>query len=186
MTQTNSMTRAAFVLVLMILSAQIKIALGPVPFTLQTAVCLLAGGLLGARWGAATMAVYLGLGLMGLPIFSAGGGPGYLFSPTFGYLAGFVPAAAIAGMLRTRLDTWTGRFLVIATALSIIYLFGVTYLYFILRIVQETAMTYAQAWSVGAAPFIVQDATSGLLALVLLARLNGLFADRIISHEERD
>jgi len=38
---------------------------------------------------------YVILGLMGLPIFAAGGGIGYVMSPTFGFLYGMVLASLI-------------------------------------------------------------------------------------------
>ncbi len=58
------------------LSAQVVIPLGftPVPITGQTFAVLLAGGLLGARRGAASQALYLGLGAIGLPFFAEGTG----------------------------------------------------------------------------------------------------------------
>jgi biotin transport system substrate-specific component len=34
--------------------------------------------------------VYILLGLLGIPVFAEGGGPGYILQPTFGYLVAFV------------------------------------------------------------------------------------------------
>jgi len=76
----------------------------PVPGTLQTLAVLLAGGLLGARAGAASQAAYLLMGVAGLPVFALpGAGPAYFLGPTGGYLAGFVAAAYASGWLITRL-----------------------------------------------------------------------------------
>jgi biotin transport system substrate-specific component len=65
--------------------------------TLQPAAVLLAGALLGSRAGAASQVVYLAAGLVGLPVFAAGGGAAYLLGPTGGYLLAFPLAAAVAG-----------------------------------------------------------------------------------------
>ncbi len=71
-----------------------------VPITLQTFGALLAGLVLGARRGAAALALYVLVGLAGVPVFAGGtGGPGVLAGPTAGYLLGFIPAAAVAGAL---------------------------------------------------------------------------------------
>ena len=43
--------------------------------------------------GALAVVVYIVLGLVGLPIFTQGGGPGYIFQPSFGYIIGFAVAA---------------------------------------------------------------------------------------------
>ena len=62
----------------------------PVPymdyFTLQFFFVLLAGLILGADKGAISVGCYVLLGLVGVPIFAAGGGIGYIFRPSFGYL----------------------------------------------------------------------------------------------------
>ena len=66
----------------------LKIPLGFMSITLQTMMAALAGILLGSKWGAVSQGVYLALGLMGLPIFTQGGGLGYVFQPSFGFLLG--------------------------------------------------------------------------------------------------
>ena len=58
--------------------------------TLQCFFTAMAGLLLGARLGALSQALYVGLGLVGLPIFAAGGGFSYVFNPTFGFLLGLI------------------------------------------------------------------------------------------------
>ena len=67
--------------------------------TLQCFFTAMAGLLLGARLGALSQALYVGLGLVGLPIFAAGGGFSYVFNPTFGFLLGLIPAAWVIGRL---------------------------------------------------------------------------------------
>ncbi len=77
----------------------LKIPFGPMFITLQTMLAALAGMVLGPRWGAASQGVYLALGLLGLPIFTMGGGLGYVFQPSFGFLLGFPLTAAVSGLL---------------------------------------------------------------------------------------
>jgi biotin transport system substrate-specific component len=76
----------------------VPVPLSPVPMTLQPLAVLAVGGLLGARLGGIALLLYLGLGLLGLPVFFAGGaGIGHVLGPTGGYLLAFPAAAAIAG-----------------------------------------------------------------------------------------
>ena len=84
---------------------KIMIPLGPfsVTFSLQFLFSLMAGLLMGSKKGAVTVAVYLVLGLVGLPVFAHGGGIGYIIRPTFGFLIGFFSAAAISGGIYERL-----------------------------------------------------------------------------------
>jgi hypothetical protein len=71
--------------------ARFEIFQYPVPFTLQTMFVLLAGAFLGARNGALSQILYLGVGAVGLPVFAAGGAMGILrlIGPTGGYLLAF-------------------------------------------------------------------------------------------------
>jgi biotin transporter BioY len=82
------------------IGAQIEIPHQPVPFTLQTFFVLLSGGLLGRRNGFLSMLMYLGLGALGLPVFSASSaGVARLLGPTGGYLLSFPVAAFVVGYL---------------------------------------------------------------------------------------
>ena len=78
------------------LLAQVRFVLpwSPVPVTGQTFAVLLAGVLLGRWWGGISMAVYVGLGIAGVPWFQGlNGGLGYLAGPTGGYIVGFIPVS---------------------------------------------------------------------------------------------
>ena len=89
---------AGAVLTALLARVSLPVPGSPVPVTGQTLGALLAGGLLGARRGAGSLALYLAAGAIGLPAF-AGGAAGLerLAGPTGGYLAGLVAAAGIAG-----------------------------------------------------------------------------------------
>lgn len=78
--------------------AQVAVPLWPVPVTGQTLAVLLVGAGLGAARGAASLALYVILGGLGLPIYSdATSGWSVLLGPTGGYLVGFIASAAIVG-----------------------------------------------------------------------------------------
>lgn len=76
----------------------------PVPFSLAPVAVIAVGGILGWAGGAAALATYLGLGLLGAPVFAAGGsGIGRLMGPTGGYLLAYPVAAAVVGAICTRI-----------------------------------------------------------------------------------
>jgi len=80
--------------------AFIVIPLQPVPISLQTLFCSLAGILLGGYTGALSQVVYIMLGIIGLPVFAGGkAGLGTLLGPTGGYLIGFIAAAFVIGKI---------------------------------------------------------------------------------------
>ncbi len=98
-TAAKQIAKCAIFVVLMIVATFIQIPFPIVPLTFQTVVAVLAGLLLGARWGAASIAVYVFMGLLGLPVFTGGGGFSYVLQLTFGYTLGFIAAAFVAGLI---------------------------------------------------------------------------------------
>ena len=99
----------------------------PMHFTLQWFFVLMAGFLLGSRVAAASVGTYLLIGLLGVPVFAAGGGPAYLLRPTFGFLLGFLLAAWVIG----KLCELTRMMLPAAAGLAVYYGAGILYFYFI-------------------------------------------------------
>jgi biotin transport system substrate-specific component len=90
-------------------AAQVSIPFEPVPLTGQTFAVLLVGSSLGAIRGAASLTLYLWLGVAGAPIYADGRhGWAILTGATGGYIVGFVLAAAMTGYLAQR--GWDRRF----------------------------------------------------------------------------
>ncbi|HXX37006.1 MAG TPA: biotin transporter BioY [bacterium] len=109
---------------------QVPLPFSPVPVVLSNFFAILAGLTLGARLGVMSQAAYVLAGAVGLPVFAGlRGGVAVLIGPTGGYLAGFVLAAGVAGLLRgmppssTRRATWAA-----AAAAAAIYVPGVLWL----------------------------------------------------------
>ncbi|MBD1863646.1 biotin transporter BioY [Trichocoleus sp. FACHB-591] len=71
----------------------------PLGVTCQIGAVLLASCLGGRNAGVLSQIAYLALGLAGFPVFTQGGGFGYIREPMFGYLLGFVPGAWVCGSL---------------------------------------------------------------------------------------
>ena len=70
-----------------------------VPINLAILGVLLAGGLLGSKYGALSLIIYILIGAVGVPVFAGfGAGLGTLAGPTGGYIVGYVLCAAVAGL----------------------------------------------------------------------------------------
>ena len=79
----------------------------PVPISLTNLAIYFSVYILGMRRGTISYLVYLLLGFVGLPVFSAfTSGPAKLFGPTGGYLIGFIFMALICGYC---IDRWNGQ-----------------------------------------------------------------------------
>ncbi|MBD2121210.1 biotin transporter BioY [Trichocoleus sp. FACHB-262] len=103
----------------------------PLGVSCQIGAVLLASCLGGRNAGVLSQIAYLALGLAGFPVFTQGGGIGYIREPMFGYLLGFVPGAWICGLLAfkapPRLEALTFSCL---CGLLTIHLAGLVYLIF--------------------------------------------------------
>jgi len=95
---TRKTVLTALFAALIIVGAYIRFPLPPVPITLQTLFVISASLLGGTAIGVGSVAIYLLLGAVGLPVFTAGGGLGILLGPTGGFLFGLLPAALLAGI----------------------------------------------------------------------------------------
>ncbi len=147
MTKTFSAQRmilCALFAALIAVGAFIKIPVPVVPFTLQFLFTTLAGMFLGPRLGAASVLVYLALGLAGVPIFSQGGGPSYVLVPTFGYLIGFVAGTYITGTIAGKNASPSVARLLLAglAGLAAVYLVGMAYYYVICNYVLGTPIAF--------------------------------------------
>ncbi len=132
---TKNLILVALFAALTAVGAFIRVPVPFVPFTLQFFFCALAGLMLGARLAFLSQLLYVAIGLAGLPVFTAGGGPGYVFQPTFGYLLGFIAAAWVMGRLAGRLGSpsFFSFYGVTLAGLAVVYLAGVPWLFMISR-----------------------------------------------------
>ncbi|NLB21371.1 MAG: biotin transporter BioY [Clostridium sp.] len=172
--KTLDLTLIPMFTVLTAVGAFIKIPIGFVPVSLQTVMVVLSALLLGKKSVYAQL-LYVFLGLVGFPIFTGGGGIGYIFYPTFGYLIGFIIAAFIMGALKERITKpkFLTLFLISLIGLVIIYSFGVSYLLFIRNFyLVGQAMAFTTALKFGALLFLPMDILwCGFGALVSLRLL---------------
>ncbi len=121
-----------------------------VPLTLQVFAVTLAGFALGGRTAAVSTAVYLLLGLTGLPVFAGfRGGPAVLFGPTGGFLIGFVPLALSCGQR----SPWAA-----AAGLLACHALGV------IQFAAVTGAGLAEAFALASLPYLLKDAALTLAA----------------------
>jgi len=152
--------------------AFIKIPIAPVPITLQNFFVILSGILLGPKAGAMSQVVYIIVGLIGLPVFSGGGGPSYIFKPTFGYILGFVAASAISGyMMKPGTFNYGRVFGASALGMLAIYLVGVPYLALYLYFIVHNTEAVSIAVKTGMLFFLPGDLVKCIVLAMILPRL---------------
>lgn len=150
--------------------AYLRLPVGPVPISLQTLFVLLSGAVLGPWVGATAMLSYIVLGLIGLPVFTSGGGPQYILSPTFGFLLSFPLAAMVVGLIippNGRHGTIRKLF-ALTSGTFVVYLVGVPWLGLNLAIVQEKSFGAGALIMMGMVPFLPGDLFKIVFAMLLI------------------
>ena len=174
---TRTLTRTALFAALTAAGAFIRIPLGYSSITLQFFFTAMAGCLLGPVWGPVSQAVYVALGLIGLPIFTQGGGLTYLLQPTCVFLLGLIPAAWVIGLLTVHRPPHPVRTALACLAgLTVLYAVGLPYMAVILNQYMGKAMGFSAILWAGMLPFLPGDmlkiAVTAALAPLLQKRLS--------------
>lgn len=163
----RTMTRVALFAALTAVGAFIRIPLGYSSITLQTFFTAMAGCVLGPWYGALSQMVYVALGLVGLPIFTQGGGIGYLMQPTCGFLIGLIPAAWVIGRIAGRKPEPKQIVPACLLGYGVLYAIGVPYMALILNTVLGKGMGFSAIMWAGMIPFLPGDMIK-ILCIALL------------------
>lgn len=158
---------------LITVGAFIRVPIPYISFSMQTIFVTMAGMLLGKKWGAVSVLAYIVIGLAGVPIFTLGGGPGYVLQPSFGFLIGFVFAAYITGVMTERVQKPTVLKLLLAQlpGIGVYYAIGLPYFYLISTQYLDNGMGVAALFTYCFAATIPGDIAKSLLAAWLGKRL---------------
>lgn len=159
---TRQLTVTAMLTALLCISGPVTLPLGPVPLSLTTAVLMLMALLLGGARATLCCAVYLLMGLIGLPVFAGfQGGVGALIGPTGGFLLGYPLLTALCGFLCAR---WTGRgqqVFVFLAGTALVYLTGTAWY------CMQSGTEITAALTVCVLPFLPGDAVKIAAVLTL-------------------
>ncbi len=165
--KTNDLTRTAAMAALICVAGPLTVPIGPVPLSLASFAVYLAGAVLGWKRGSLAVAVYLLIGLAGVPVFSGfSGGVQKLFGVTGGYLIGYVACALVTGLFAGEPDADDPRpawRLPVGMALGTLALYAVGTAWFMV----QTGNALAAAMGMCVLPFLPGDAVKIVAASVI-------------------
>lgn len=149
--------------------AFIKIPVPVVPFSMMTFFTILAGAVLEKKQAFLSQAVYIVLGLIGVPVFANGGGISYVLQPTFGYILALpFTAYMIAKLDEAGFKTFIAMFLP-----TLFQLFaGTLYLYLINTLYFGKETDLAKVMTLYAVMFIPVELVKCALAYAVYYRIN--------------
>lgn len=143
------------------------------PITLQTFFVLLTGLVLPVKASALATVTYMALGLIGLPIFSGGGGLGYVLMPNFGFVIGFALASVIMSVIteKPKKRTFWQYFAISLLGVLIIYIIGILYFAFITNVYNKS--DYSAIWFIQTVflPFLPKEILSVFLASLVAYKI---------------
>ena len=158
---------------MMAATAGISIPLGGLPsVSLQTIFVFLAALLLGPRLGSLSMIVYLIMGMIGLPVFSNyRGGLDVITGQSGGFIIGFIFSAILVGFMKNinflNKKIWY-IFLVLVLGNAVIYMFGASYIAYLLNTsLLTTLATFTQ--------YLIGDLLKILVVLYVYSRIHPHF-----------
>ena len=149
-----------------------------ISITLQTMGVCLAAGVLGWKWGLIAVAVYILLGLCGVPVFQGfTAGAAKLGSVTGGYIVGFLFTAAAVGLAADYIKVKSGWLRAAALVAAMVvgvalcYLFGTIWFIYVYNAGADTTVTFAAALMTCVVPYILPDLIKIVCAAALVTKL---------------
>ena len=165
----RDMTLISLFAAVIAITSFIAIPIGTLPITLQTFGVFATLILLGGRRGSISVAVYVALGAVGLPVFSGfSGGVGRLFDATGGFIFGFLAAALIYWLLSSVLGTGAAS-VIISAVVAHLSLYAVGAVWFFIGYTGGTG--FFEALTLTVLPYLLPDALKLFLAIFLCEKI---------------
>ncbi|MCX7970510.1 MAG: biotin transporter BioY [Negativicutes bacterium] len=166
---------AAMLAAMLAAVSQVIIPIGVVPLTLQIMVVWLSGGLLGWRYGALSVLIWLLLAAAGLPVLAGGqGGLSAVLGPRIGFLLGFPVCAALSGLAGFKAGNFRQLgFMLIG--LAVVYVLGTAGLLLYSNVLGGKAMAVTQAIKLAVVPFVALDLVKAVATLMILQKIRRIW-----------
>jgi biotin transport system substrate-specific component len=152
---------------------------GGVPIVLKNMFVVLSGAILGSFYGGLALLIFIGAGLIGIPVFVIPGGPGVFLTPLGGYIIGYFAGALCAGLicgLPKVSEKKVRPLLALRICLGLFAGFAMILLCGSLYMMQLNSMTLKAALTAGVAPFLGADAVKLALSVPLALKLRPVAA----------
>lgn len=168
--KVKDLTIMAICLSILVICSKLSFNIGIISLTLQTFAVVIISLILKWKKAATVFITYIIMGLIGIPVFSSGGGFDYILKPSFGFIIGFLIASLIIGSSIGK-SKWA---VIIKSIIGLLVLdiIGMIYMYLILKFYIGSAnATVIYVIEAGFLPFIAKDLISTVLAALIAIRL---------------
>ena len=178
MLKSKKTVLTGFLTAIIVISGFIRIPMYPVPVSMVFLTINFISLSFDRKISVLSILLYIGIGLSGLPVFSGGGGIGYIFSPTFGYLAGFVVicicTAAFKKINLLNEHLFLKNLVISVVNMFIVYFCGAGYGYLILKFSLKTSIDIYYILIYYVAIFVPGDLLSSVVSSYISKRVASL------------
>lgn len=179
----NQMVYSAIFACLITVGAYLSLPMIPVPFTMQVMFVMMSGQIGGKKIGFYSVLIYILLGVMGVPVFSRGGGIQYFLSPTFGYILGFLFCSYIIGaLLERKFNEISVKDRIVANFIGMffIYLFGYFYYFMLTKTYLKTDFQAFNVFKNFVLIFIPKEILSSIFAALISDKIAKIVKKRVL------
>lgn len=164
--------------------AFIRLPIPYVPLTLQVFFVYLSGMVLGGKLGMVCTLLYLVLGLFGVPVFVNGGGVGYIYQPTFGYIIGFVVASGFIGFCCQRIKKvkFSYYLLINLIGMVLVYVCGIAYFYVLSNYLIDSAVSLSKFLMYSLVVAIPGDIISAVIASLIGTKIVYIIRNKLTNY----
>lgn len=175
--RTYNIISTALMAAIIVVCSWITIPFGSVPFTMQTFAVFAAALILGPLKGVIAVVLYLLLGIVGLPVFSAfQAGPGVLMGATGGFLLGFIFIPLVGGLFDVKFRNTLLSAAGLLFGLILCYVTGTLWYAF----VWLDSASVPAVITTSVLPYVIPDIIKCILALVVAKKVNSLTKGRLV------
>ena len=133
----------------------------------QVPAVIFVAGLLGRKFGLASVIIYILTGLFLLPVFALGGGWQYMGEYGFGYLLAYIPAVFLTGTILKDGFTYKNSIKAVMAGVLTIHLIGILYM-LIVALFRHEGWAFISGWIVAQSGVkIIYDFIFSLLSVLV-------------------
>lgn len=133
----------------------------------QIPVVLFVASMLGRKYGFIAISLYILLGLFFVPIFALGGGPGYLFKYTFGFILAYIPSGFIVSTILCKYNNFKSYVQSAIIGVLMIHIIGILYMMTVLMFKHESFSYISNLLSTSSGIKIFYDIIFSLIAVII-------------------
>lgn len=172
---TKSLTFTALLAALICVLSPLSVSIGPIPLSFGSLAVYIAACLLDKKHGTLAVAVFIALGMVGVPVFSGyRGGFGIIAGLTGGYILGYLPLAFLTGVF---VDKWEKHWWAYPLGMFVgtvaLYTFGTAW-FLIVTAIDTGSADFGAAMMACVVPFLIGDTVKIVATTALCFKLRFL------------